>query len=246
MSKYNNMIKKNILIIGSNSAILRSFIEDIAKNKNYNIFASFVNKENTFKNVKYFKLNFNWNNQKIISQLRNKKIKADIVINGVGGTFGVKDYQFEISKWEKILNLNILKHILINNFFLKSMQKKKFGRFVFFSSSAVEDTNAPITYSVSKAMLENYVEKSARIFGKDNIFFNCIKTSIVIDKNNNWYKALKANPNKVKKFIKDYTSVKKAGNSSDFVDFIKQLISERNKFVNGSIIKIDGATKFIK
>lgn len=116
----------------------------------------------------------------------------------------------------------------------------------FFSSSAVEDTNAPITYSVSKAMLENYVEKSARIFGKDNIFFNCIKTSIVIDKNNNWFKALKTKPHKVKKFIKDYISVKKAGNSSDFKEFIKQLISEKNKFINGSVIKIDGATKFIK
>ena len=150
-----------------------------------------------------------------------------------------------MSKWEKILNLNILKHILINNFFLKTMIKKKFGRFVFFSSSAVEDTNAPITYSVSKALLENYVEKSARIFGKKNIFFNCIKTSIVIDKNNNWFKATKNNPIKVKRFINDYISVPKAGNSSDFKDFIKHLISENNKFINGSIIKIDGATKFI-
>lgn len=176
---------------------------------------------------------------------KKKRIKADIIINAVGGSFGVKEYQFEISKWEKILNLNILKHILINNFFLKTMIKKKFGRFVFFSSSAVEDTNAPITYSVSKALLENYVEKSARIFGKKNIFFNCIKTSIVVDKNNNWFKASQKNPIKVKKFINDYISVKKAGNSSDFKHFITHLISENNKFINGSIIKIDGATKFI-
>lgn len=245
MPKLNIMPKKNILILGSNAAILRSFIEEISKNKNLNVFASYTSKKGNFKNVKYFKLNFNWSNKKIIFQLKKKNIKADIIINAVGGSFGIKEYQFEIFKWEKILNLNILKHILINNFFLKKMIKKKFGRFVFFSSSAVEDTNAPITYSVSKALLENYVEKSARIFGKKNIYFNCIKTSIVIDKNNNWFKASKNNPHKVKKFIDDYISVKKAGDSSDFRDFIKQLISEKNKFINGSIIKIDGGTKFI-
>ena len=150
-----------------------------------------------------------------------------------------------MSKWDKILKLNILKHILINNYFLKSMIKKKFGRFILFSSSAVEDTNAQILYSVSKALLENYIQKSARIFGKKNIFFNCIKTSIVIDKTNNWYKASLSKPHKVKKFVNDYISVKKAGSSADFKEFIKLLISDENEFINGSILKIDGATKFI-
>ena len=114
----------------------------------------------------FFKLNLNWSDKKIISELKKQKIKADIIINAIGGSFGVKEYEFNIYKWEKIIKLNILKHILINNFYLKSMIKKKFGRFILFSSSAVEDTDAPITYSVSKALLENYVQKSARIFGK--------------------------------------------------------------------------------
>ena len=73
MPKFNFMTKKNILILGSNSAILRSFIEEISKNKSFNIFASYTNKKNNFKNVKYFRLNFNWSNQKIISQLKKKK-----------------------------------------------------------------------------------------------------------------------------------------------------------------------------
>ena len=237
--------KKNLLILGANSALLRSFIEEISVNDNYKIFASYNKNKPDYTNIKYFRLNLNWPDSKIISQLKKNKIKADIIINAIGGTFGVREYNFDILQWEKILKLNILKHININNFYLKNMIKNKFGRFIFFSSSAVEDTNAPITYSVSKALLENYIQKSARIFGKKNIFFNCIKTSLVIDKDNNWYKASKKNPKKVNNFVKQYISVNKAGNSGDFKEYIKLLISSKNKFLNGSIIKIDGATKFI-
>ena len=92
--------------------------------------------------------------------------KADIIINSVGGSFGIKEYPYNMELWKKSLNLNILKHILINNYFLKRMIKNKFGRILFFSTTAVDDPKTSITYSTSKAFLENYVKKSAVIFGK--------------------------------------------------------------------------------
>ena len=54
------------------------------------------------------------------------------------------------------------------------MINKKFGRILFFSTSAVEDKNASIAYSTSKAFLENYVIKSASQFGKHNVLINCL------------------------------------------------------------------------
>ena len=55
-----------------------------------------------------------------------------MIINAVGGSFGIKDYPYSLENWQKSLNLNILKHILINNFFLKKMINNKFGRILFF------------------------------------------------------------------------------------------------------------------
>jgi len=95
----------------------------------------------------------------------------------------------------------------------------------------------------SKAFLENYVKKSAVIFGKHNILINCIKTSIIAAKNNNWYKATIQKPKKVKEFIKNYLSVERIGKPEDLIDFINLIISKENKFMNGSIVKIDGCTK---
>jgi len=244
-------MKNNLLIVGGTSGIMNSCLKSFLKKK-YKIFATYSNEKNLknisidlrrSKNIKFIKLNLNDKDEEILETLKRSKIKADIIINAVGGSFGIKDYPYTLNDWQKLLNLNILKHILINNFFLKKMKKNKFGRILFFSTSAVEDTNASIAYSASKAFLENYVVKSSSIFGKYNILINCIKASVVAAKNNNWYKATIQKPAIVNEFAKKYISVEKVGKAEDFVDFINLIISPKNRFMNGSIVRIDGGIK---
>ena len=246
------MKKKNLLIVGATSGIMISYLEKIF-NKKYNIFASYrniksldhiSNKIKNSKNIKFFHLDLNSDNQEIIKKLKDNKIKADIIINAVGGSFGVKEYPLNIDPWQKMLELNILKHILINNYFLENMKKNSFGRILFFSTTAVDDKNASIAYSTSKAFLENYVIKTANIFGKFNILINCIKTSIIVAKNNNWYKASLQKPDFVKDYAKKYISIQRLGRGEDLIDFIDLIISDKNNFINGSVLRIDGGLKF--
>ena len=176
------MNKKNLLIVGATSGIMISCLEKLL-NDGYNIFATYHDKQN-FQNIpdkikkskfiQFLKLDLSSDDNSIIKILKENQVKADVIINAVGGSFGVKGYPNEIDLWLKMLKMNILKHILINNFFLEEMKKNKYGRILFFSTSAVEDKNASIAYSTSKAFLENYVIKSANIFGKSNILINCL------------------------------------------------------------------------
>ena len=226
-------------------------IERLLK-KDYKIFASYNNEDNLKnfpskikgnKNITFFKLNLLDDNKKIVKIFNDLKVEIDIIINAVGGSFGTKEYSFDMKDWTKLLELNILKHILINNIYLEKMVKKKFGRILFFSTSAVEDKNASIVYSTAKDFLENYVIKSANIFGKYNVLINCIKTSIVAAKNNNWFKASLQKPDFVREFARKYISIERIGTSEDLLEFIDLMISEKNKFMNGSIVKIDGGVK---
>ena len=123
------------------------------------------------------------------------------------------------------------------------MIKNKLGRILFFSTTAVDDPSTSISYSTSKALLENYVKKSAIIFGKYNILINCIKTSIIAAKNNSWYKATTQKPNQVNKLAKQYIAVEKIGKPQDLINFINLIISAKNNFMNGSIVSIDGGMK---
>ena len=158
-------MRNNLLIVGATSGIIISCLESFLKNK-YKIIATYSKEESLLnipnslrksKNIKFIKLNLNEKDEKILEILKKNKVNANMIINAVGGSFGIKDYPYSLDNWQKLLNMNILKHILINNFFLKKMINNKFGRILFFSTSAVEDTNASIAYSTSKAFLENYV-----------------------------------------------------------------------------------------
>lgn len=245
------MDKKNLLIVGATSGIMISCLEKFL-NEGYFIFASYRENQSLqnipekikiSKNIKFFKLNLDSDNKDIIETLKINQVKAETIINAIGGSFGVKEYPFEIEPWQKMLDMNILKHILINNYFLDEMKKRKYGRILFFSTTAVEDKNSSIAYSTSKAFLENYVVKSANIFGKFDILINCLKTSIIAAKNNNWYKASIQKPEFVKEFSKKYISVERIGNGEDLTNFISLIISEKNKFMNGSIVRVDGGIK---
>ena len=242
---------KNLLIVGSTSGIMISLLKVFLK-QNYRIFATYNDRKslknipkNLIKNkkIKFVKINLLMSDKEIIKALNKNKVKADIIINAVGGSFGIKEYPYDMKLWNKSLNLNILKHILINNHFLKQMIKNKFGRILFFSTTAVDDPNASISYSVSKALLENYVKKSAIIFGKYNILINCIKTSIIAAKNNSWYKATIQKPNEVNELAKKYIAVEEIGKPQDLINFINLIISAKNNFMNGSIVSIDGGMK---
>ncbi len=245
------MNKKNLLIVGATSGIMISCLKNFL-NQKFNIFASYRDNQSLknipekirkSKNIKLFKLDLNSDDKNILETLKKNQIKADAIINAIGGSFGIKEYPIEMESWQKMLNINILKHILINNYFLDEMKKKKYGRILFFSTTAVEDKSASIAYSTSKAFLENYVIKSANIFGKFNILINCLKTSIIAAKNNNWFKASVQKPDFVKEFSKKYISVERIGNGEDLTDFISLIISEKNKFMNGSIVRVDGGIK---
>ena len=67
---------------------------------------------------------------------------------------------------------------------------------------------------------------------------------MIAAKNNNWFKASIEKPDFVNEFAKKFISVEKIGKGEDLVDFISLIISEKNKFMNGSIVKIDGGLKF--
>ena len=45
------------------------------------------------------------------------------------------------------------------------------------------------------------------------------------------------------KFIKKNIAVERIGKAEDLIDFINLIISSKNKFMNGSVVKIDGGVK---
>ena len=235
------MVKKKLLIIGGSSGIGSYLIQKL--NSEYNIFATY--NKNSFRhgNIKTFKLNLTMESNLIHNELSKLNIIPDALIYLPGGRLNFKKYEYGISSWQKILDINVLKFIDIMNFYLPLFKKKKYARILCFSSSAISDNSSNIPYACSKAYLEQYIKKTGNFFASSNILLNCIRTSIIAFNKNNWAKAMIQNKSKVDKIVKQKLSVNKIGVPEDLFPIINHLISSKNKFSTGSTFNIDGGFK---
>ena len=238
-------MKKNILIFGSNAALIRSAIQMFIK-KNFKVIGiSKSNKNNFQKNKNYTHIKFNIEKDNIfkICKKIDKIMNVDSIIYAIGGSKGKNKLVYPTQEWKNLWWYNFGYSIEINNFFIEKMKKKKFGRILYFSTTAVNLKSGPAIYSSTKAALEDYVKKTGRNYADKNIYINAIKTSIVSDKNNNWYKFENSKSTKTKrKFLTSNLATGKFGRSEYFINLIDSMVTENNYFMTGSVVDIDGGS----
>lgn len=241
-----------ILVIGSNSAIVRDSINSFLSNgmkvvgvsKNNIKFAEIKN----HKNFEFYKFDlvkkFNQIDD-LCTKIHKKNPFISIIIHSQGGSLGYNKIFDKISKWEELWKLNFASSVVINNFFVSKFLKHNFGRVLHFGSTITNLKQGSSIYSSTKASLYDYVKKMGNNYSSKNIFFNCIKTSIVSDDYNNWNAfEKKSKKSLIAKILNENVSTKKFGRSQYFTPIIKYLCSKENQYVTGSIIDIDGG--FIK
>lgn len=234
---------KYILIFGCNSAILNDSIKYYLKTGHKvvgvsrNNSSKFINS----KNFHYIKFDVERNDINKLAKQISKKFQIGSIIYAIGGSKGNNEILVQSKIWKEVWWFNFGYTIDVNNHFLPLMKKKKFGRVLYFSSTAVNIKTGSAIYSSTKTVIEDYVKKMGRNYAKNNIFFNAIKTSLVSDKSNNWFKYEKKTSKKnTKKMLKENLAVENFGRSSHFEYLITYLNSEKNKFLTGSVIDIDG------
>ena len=239
--------QKDILIIGSNSAIMSESINNFLK-KDINVIGVSRNSANKkfLKNINYihYKMDLlkNFKNiGKLFKKIKKKHKNIGVIIYAQGGTLGEKKIFTDIQNWEKLWKINFGCSIIINNLFLKDFIKKKYGRILYFNSVATYLKSGSATYSSSKICINDYVKKMGNNFSHLNIFINSITTSIVSAKGNNWSKfELKSSKKAISNILQKNISSQKFGRSNYFTEIVDLLCSSRNKFITASNLDLDG------
>ena len=134
------------------------------------------------------------------------------------------------------INTNIRPIINITKKIIPIMIKQNFGRLIYLSSSeAASGTVGTSLYSMSKSALNGFSGSIAKEYGNFNITSNIIELGAF---NTGMYKRLNA---RVKNRIKENIPSKKLGKILDIFNTIDFIII--TKFLNGSIIKLNGGSK---
>lgn len=220
-------MKKNILIIGGTSGIgydiSKKFILD-----RYNV--TVVGRKIALpeiKNIRYFLYDLLKEDQlKRCLKKINEIKKIDIIIHCIGGSLGLEELNYK--NCLKVWKTNIGIPIKINDYLISQKIIKKNSRIILFSSKAADDMSGKSAYNMSKQYLEAYVKNASKYYKNENIYFNCIKPSIVISTGNNWYKCKRDNYRKYINFIKKFNKNGTEINSNHIFKKIKVLTNKKD------------------
>lgn len=166
----------NFLITGANSGIGFELLKILSQNKRNNFFI--ISKINTnikqFKNVKFYKMNLNSeeNTKKIAKKIiKDSSGKIDVIVcNAAEGTFGPVN-KVNINDFKKNYITNFFSHLILIKSILPYMIKKNNGHIVNIASGAgIYGFENSSSYALGKSSLQILIETIYEENLKNNIF----------------------------------------------------------------------------
>ena len=133
---------------------------------------------------------------------------------------------------------------MIENYIKIFKNKKQLTKIIVIGSIAGNfKGNAPLSYSLAKNCLINYVEQISSFLANKNILINSVSPGHVLLRGNSWHKKLLKNRSEVLNMVDKSISLKRFCKVDDINNYIDFLVSDDSNYLTGTNIEIDGKTK---
>lgn len=243
MTLKNEIIGKKILIAGASGDIAQPVINDLIKQSNIMGLTGFNSVERLQKyksgNVKIYKSDLSnpQNGIDLVNDFASWADGIDILIVLTGDiSRSCLFNQISIDEWNSDLSTNVTTPYFMAITAINHMADG--GKIVFIGTASAEHGGGIKTfaYGVSKLALEGVTKGLAKFCGEKNILINCVAPGYIKTRMHD--KAGKTESDKEKRILT--IPLKRAGDVTDISNMILYLISDRNNFITGQVITIDG------
>ncbi len=238
---------KNLLVIGGANGIGKEAVS-FFKKKNYKILVLDIEDEKKKNDISYLKFDISkTQDHKKILQAINKKIKKiDYVINfaRAGERKDVKAENLE--NWNKTMNVNLAgSFFFIRELISENINKKSKCNIINISSIASKfTTRESPSYHISKAGIGIMTKLFASEYGKKGIIINAVSPAFILQKR--YQKKFYNKKNfKFRNIINFVNKTSKIGCTNDLFELCNFILSDKNKFINGQDIMLDGGSNSV-
>jgi NAD(P)-dependent dehydrogenase (short-subunit alcohol dehydrogenase family) len=160
---------------------------------------------------------------------------VDIVVNNAGYFPNRPIDELDLITWRKTIATNLDSHFLSVKYFLPSMRKKKWGRFVGISSNMVGLTIPGMShYIASKMGIIGFMRGLANDVADHGITANAVLPGLTNTL------ATAAQPDELKRATWEQQAIKRLGEPGDITGAILFLTSDDASFITGQAIVVDG------
>jgi len=161
--------------------------------------------------------------------------EIDIVVNNAGYFPNRPIDELDLATWRKTIATNLDSHFLSVKYFLPSMRKRKWGRFVGISSNMVGLTIPGMShYITSKMGIIGFMRGLANDVASDGITANAVLPGLT----NTSATALQSE--EMKRATWEQQAIKRLGQPEDISGAILFLTSDDAAFITGQAIVVDG------
>jgi 3-oxoacyl-[acyl-carrier protein] reductase len=160
----------------------------------------------------------------------------DILVNNAGVGQVVPLALMEEEDWDRMMTTNVKGAFLTSQAVLRGMVRQKRGRILNISSLAgVKMMQAPVHYSAAKAALVGFTAALAKEVGRYGITVNCLAPGILED-------GVAENLPKARRdeYLR-HCALGRTGTFAEVADVAAFMVSDRNSYMNGATLVLDGA-----
>jgi NAD(P)-dependent dehydrogenase (short-subunit alcohol dehydrogenase family) len=174
--------------------------------------------------------------QEMVRTVEEEAGGVDILVNNAGVGQVVPLALMEESDWDRLMDINVKGAFFASQCVLRGMVKRKRGRILNISSLAgVKMMEAPVHYSAAKAALKGFTEALAKEIGRYGIHVNCLAPGVLEE-------GVSENlpPARRDEYLRN-CALHRVGTFTEVADVAAFVVSDRNGYMNGATIVLDGA-----
>ncbi len=174
--------------------------------------------------------------RELVQALDKSAGKIDILVNNAGFGQVVPLALMEEEDWDQMMDTHVKGAFLATQAVLRTMVREKYGRVINVSSLAgVKMMQAPVHYATAKAALRGFTESLAKEVGRYGITVNCIAPGI-LDEGVSEHLP----PARREEYLR-HCAMRRIGSLAEAAEVVAFLASERNSYMNGATVVVDGA-----
>jgi 3-oxoacyl-[acyl-carrier protein] reductase len=173
--------------------------------------------------------------EQMIRTIEQEVGAIDILVNNAGVGQVVPVALMEEEDWDRLMDINVKGAFLMSKAVMRGMVSRKYGRILNMSSLAgVKMMNAPVHYSSAKAALKGFTESLAKEIGRYGITVNCLAPGILEG-------GVSGNlpPAKLAEYLR-HCALGRVGTMDEVAEMVAFMVSERNSYMNGATVVLDG------
>ena len=174
-------------------------------------------------------------NQSIENYVKQNN-EFDILINCAGINDLASIEEMSIDELQKMLQVNLVSQTMLIKAIAPYMQRQKYGRIVNFASIWCDfSKERRIMYSIAKAGVKGLTISTAVELSKYNVLVNAVAPGFV-----NTEMTSKNNTPEQIKILEESLPIRRLAEPNEIAEFVYFLASEKNSFITGQTIFIDG------